>query len=365
MLTRLSFLVLVMLAAAVPASAQGVVRLALTGVPPILASPFLSDLEAAYRQGRYPLQLVYTEPTGRATSLRFQVELEWNGQPVLDVTSLPTTFNPGVSTLRTFADPFGVAFPGGYTGTVQRLRSDVREQVQQAGRLPDGRYQLTITPLVGVDGQLGVTLPAIAFFEVQTAEPPILLSPSDGDLLSATLPLFSWTPAQRVPAGVAVEYVLTIAELQPGQTPLQALRAGTPYFRQALLGLTTFPYTRAQVPFEGGRTYVWQVRVQDPLRRLTFLDDGETEIYTFRTPATAQGQAITWRYPLAAPVMEFAIADAEQRPGGLFVSGSYQGTVDGVPQTATFHGVLLDPVTLAIRSGEVRIGGRPLESVIR
>jgi hypothetical protein len=98
---------------------------------------------------------------------------------------------------------------------------------------------------------------------------------------------------------------------------------------------------------------------------LTFLDDGETEIYTFRTPAAPQGQTITWRYPLAAPVLEFVIADAEARAGGLFVSGSYRGTVDGVPQTAVFDNVLLDPVTLAILGGEVRIGGRPLESVIR
>lgn len=347
-----------------PAWAQGAAQVIVLGVPPVLTAPYLADQEVAYAQGQYPLQFIYNEPTGRSTTFRFRVQVELDGQLLVDVQSNPVTVAPGIHRMTTFATPLGVTFPGGFAAIRSQLPGDVRQQINQTGRLPEGEYVYTVE--AEADNAFGgvPSVPGSASFRVQLAEPPLLLGPVDGARLDQALPVFTWAPPQRVPVGTTVAYDLRIAEVLPGQTPYQALQANNPHVETTVSGQTTFVYTSAELPLERGAQYAWQITARDVLGRLPFTDDGRTDIYTFRRAGQAAEQ-IVWRYPRTDPIMEFEILDAEPVANGLRVDGEYEGLVDGQPMTATFDQVVLHPTLHTIIEGTVTLAdGRPLENII-
>ncbi|RMH66754.1 MAG: hypothetical protein D6685_04525, partial [Bacteroidetes bacterium] len=161
------------------ALAQGTAQVIVSGVPPILRSPLVADQVQAYRQGRYPIQFLFTQPSAAPQAFRFRFVLEKDGQVLAETTSEPTSFLPGVYTYRTLRDEPAVRFADRIEDLYDQLPPDLRDAVRQTGALPEGLYTLTLEPLAE-DNPLITTLPATVVFSVQYAQPPLLFTPADG-----------------------------------------------------------------------------------------------------------------------------------------------------------------------------------------
>jgi hypothetical protein len=93
---------------------------------------------------------------------------------------------------------------------------------------------------------------------IRTHNPPRLISPKDGAVLpeAQRTPLFTWLAPFPKPSG-HLTYSLTLAEVLPGQTPEEALRANPPWFTKT--GITGTDLQYAGTAFEKGKKYAWQV----------------------------------------------------------------------------------------------------------
>ena len=316
--------------------AQSTAQVQLIGVPSQLTAVEYTTLERNYRSGLYPIQFIYNNPSGRAATFRFEFRVRYNGSIVLEMTSDPTTFQPGVYTYRSFRDAPRVRFPGGQNALLQNLDSELRRRIIDNGRLPEGEYEVILEARPADPTRLISSLPGRAIVSARVAKPPVLIYPSNGAIVTELTPQFSWSPATGVPGGTVVQYVVRIVEMNAAQEPLRALRGNIPHVETVVSGTTTFTYLPSELPLEEGRRYVWQVTAQGQDGTLSFTEGGETEIYTFIFGDTSQ-EPYVWRYPSAtAPLFEVEIPDYVAVDFGISVSGVYSGNVKGEPVSFDF-----------------------------
>lgn len=347
------------------ARAQSTAQVQLIGVPPQLSAVQFNSLVRNYRAGMYPVQFIYNEPSGRAATFRFELRVRYNGNIVLEMTSDPTTFRPGVYTYRTFRDAPEVRFPGGLSTLLQNIDGPLRRRINNSGRLPEGEYEVVLEARPADPTRLISVLPGRATVTARVAEPPVLISPVNGARVTEPTPQFSWSPATGLPGGTAPQYVVRIVEMDAGQEPFRALRGNIPHVETVVAGTTTFTYLPNELPLEEGRRYVWQVTARDADGAVSFADGGETEIYTF-TYGSPQRDAYVWQYPSQAnPLFEVEISDYVSTDFGISVSGVYRGTVEGesvsfdfgtqgAPATFDVSGVAPN-ATLELTSGTVKL----------
>ena len=337
------------------AYAQGTAQVIVSGLPPVLESPYLSDLEQSYRQGRFVTQFIYTSQSRQPRSFRFQLSLDVNGERLIEMVSEPNEYEPGIHTYRTFDDPPAIQFPLSYGEWIAQLDASVDE----TGLLPEGDYVLTIEPIVEEEGALIPTVPGLALFNVRYAEPPVLLSPFDQSNLTTQFPIFSWAPITGMPASSTFEYELLIVEVLQEQTPYQALESNPEQVREVLINQTSFVYSMEQLPLEKGRTYAWQVHARDITERLPVLDRGETEFYTFTVNQEGLGSMLTsWSYPVNAPFLQYEFEDSfELDPSDteIFLDGRIPVLFNGLSSDAEFKQLLISAETQAIIEGSLTL----------
>lgn len=348
---------LLLLAGARGAAAQGSAQVVLTGLPPMLSSPLVTDLQRDYDAGRFGLQFIYLDRGGSPTDFRFIVEIEREGEEIARLRSEPLTFQPGVYHYNTFRDRPAIAFPGGFGDLLSRLPTETRGVLDRTGRLPEGTYTISVEAEPVDRDLLIASVPGFTTFEVRIAEPPLLLVPDDGTVVQGGVPLFTWTSATGIDAGSSLAYDLLIVEVLPGQTAYDAIATNDPHVETTLFDQTTFAYTPAELPLESGVTYAWRVGARDAAGVVPFIEDGLTEIYTFVYGDDAEpgGEVVPvrWKYPAVNPFVVFEIRDAVETTGGWLVDGRYEGEVAGEPMSAQFDDVVLAPETFELVRGRV------------
>lgn len=318
------------------ARAQGTAQVQFMGVPPQLSSVQVGTIERNYRAGQYPVQFVYNDPSGRAATFRFRFTVEYNGTVVLETTSEPTTVQPGVYVYRTFRDAPQVRFPIGARELLNDLDPSLQRRINKTGRLPEGEYVFTLDARPVDPNRLISSVPGRATASVRIAQPPTLVYPADGALVTEATPQFSWSPATGLPDGTMSAYTLRVVEMSPGQTPLQALRSNIPHVETVITGTTTFAYLPNELPLENGHRYAWQISARAATGSIPFAENGETEIYTF-TYGEHGRERYVWHYPSAEdPLIEVPISEYAEGQEGLTVSGVYSGTVKGETISADF-----------------------------
>ena len=337
------------------AQAQGNAQVLLTGIPPTLTSPYLADLERSYQQGLFRTQFIYISPNRQPQSFQFRLSLEHDGDVLIDMTSNPVVYEPGIHTYQTFDDEPAIQFPLAYSDWIGQLSSSVSE----TGILAEGTYTLRLEAEPTDPDALIPSIPGVAIFTVRYAEPPLLLTPFDGATLNSQFPVFSWTPITGVPPGSMIEYELLIVEVFPGQAPFEALAGNREHLRKALVEQTTSLYTLDELPLEQGKQYAWQVRAQDVLSELPLLDQGETEIYTFTVGAEGLGAMLSsWRYPIHSPFLEYEFENQLRLDPGdkeIYIDGQHSVKLLEIQTTATFHGLLVDVETQRIIEGSIEL----------
>jgi len=258
-------------------SAQGTTHISIGGIPPVLPSPFIDDIERNYLNGQYQIQLTYSSTSPQPTTFAYHISLIKDGETILEIRSDPVFYTPGIYHYRTFDNHPPVYFS---TNPLDEMSSGVLEQVIREGILPEGSYTLEIEARPIDPFSTITSIPGIAYFEVRLPQPPVLISPIEDAQIPPLFTAFSWTPV-RGPPGYQFEYELLIVEVIRGQTPLQAIEAN----REHVQVTTTQPlliYTQEYLELEPGKMYAWRVRAREINDLIPVSDDGKTEIYTFR-----------------------------------------------------------------------------------
>ena len=153
----------------------------------------------------------------------------------------------------------------------------LRDQIERTGRIPDGEYQFCVEVRAGIPESPGAQLAReCASFSITAPQPPSLLGPAAGDTVRVPYPTFLWTPV-TLGAGAQVRYHLRIAEVLPGQSPLDALNNVPQY--EADLTTTVASYPTSALPLEDSTRYVWQVQALDGAGQPVGERQGKSEVW--------------------------------------------------------------------------------------
>ncbi|TVQ92675.1 MAG: hypothetical protein EA393_03255 [Bacteroidetes bacterium] len=283
---RLIIIAIIFLTATVNLFSQSSTQVFIGGIPPILPSPYVNDLENNYYDGRYHVQFTYTSPNPEPVEFEWHVKLTYEGSLILDMVSDPVIYTPGVYFYRTFDEEPAIRFSG---NVLDLISGNLPEQVLRAGFLPEGGYLIEIEVLPTDPFEMIPAIPGMAYFEVRFPHPPILISPMDEGVASPFYTVFSWTPV--IPMGIPgmqFEYDLLVVELLRGQTPQQAIESNYEHINVTLTQ-PLFIHTPEHLPLEPGKTYVWMVTAREAFDQIPISDEGRTEIYTFKVGSLAGG----------------------------------------------------------------------------
>ncbi len=256
--------------------AQGTVQATVSGVPPVLSSPYVSDVERNYNQGRYSINIQYNNTDPDPVAFIIEVSLSRFGEELFRMSSNPVVYTPGSYYYSTFDDNPAVSFP---RDPLDLISGTLQEQVVREGIIPEGDYILEVEvrpedPFVMVS-----SVPSVTPFEVRFPQPPVLISPVDQGNAAPVFSVFSWTPVIGMP-NFQFEYEVLIVEVLEEQTPLQAIEANREHARITTMQPTLI-YTNEFLELEEDKQYAWQVRAREVGDLIPLSDQGRTEIYTF------------------------------------------------------------------------------------
>ncbi len=150
--------------------------------------------------------------------------------------------------------------------------------------LPEGNYKVCFEALDPTGNPLPTSKSCGNLITVKPVEPPQILMPECG----MTIPsndrqpiVFNWLPA--VEADRESEYVLRIVELaDPNRDPNEALLASTTpsFFEQVVIG-TSYYYGPADPIMEPGKTYAFQVYLNNATSRVQRINQGRSVVCHF------------------------------------------------------------------------------------
>lgn len=234
-------------------------------IPP-RPSPFISRWRTPPGQGQY--LLTYTGSTPQQVRYRFRLDRE--GTRVADGTSRESTI-PANAGSRVLTTPEAIDW-----GNVH-YDNALTTTTRATGRFPEGRYRLCIAT---IDRSNAVLAEACADFTIAALDQPRLTLPRDGDTSTTPNPTFSWIWVGSPLDGGSIRFQLTVVEVGPGKSPVDALRFGRPIL-QKITSDRIFNYGPTELPLEIGKNYAWQVALVDERGRP--LEDREafSEVRTF------------------------------------------------------------------------------------
>ena len=221
------------------------------------------------------LEVDYTSPSGNSFRL---AEGILKGNPSSDFPSgLTVIDNASVETI----------YPD---RRITFFDKDIENLLQQSKCLPPGTYDvcLTLYDITAAIGSSDFLTQTCYRRDKQMFSPLLLVSPFEGDEVSISLPLFTWTPVS--PINPNAMYRIQMVEMLANQTPFEAFRANPVFFERAGLFSNIFQYpveARTMLPCT---EYAWQVTyelqgtfVSQAFQRVPdFLQ--QSEIWTFYTP---------------------------------------------------------------------------------
>ena len=154
------------------------------------------------------------------------------------------------------------------------------------GGLPEGRYQLCIRAF-DYDNNTAISADEPAgcsnSFSVASLEPPIILSPFDGQDLSAAagqVLTFRWNyPVSSPPS---LQYKIRMVEVLGNKNPNDAIMtARQPYFFEKEVMTNMYVYNPADPQLTPGRRYALMVEAFDPYNTAVFRNNGRSEVISF------------------------------------------------------------------------------------
>lgn len=111
---------------------------------------------------------------------------------------------------------------------------------------------------------------------ISPLSPPLLNSPADKAVLQTAYPLFSWIPPTPLQMFDDLNYELTVVQVQPGQSSLEAIRYNTPVFIKTGTKQNFEAYPTSHAKLDTNKNYAWQV-----IAKNGFSYSAITEVWTF------------------------------------------------------------------------------------
>ena len=353
----------------------------ITGIPGVLPSPFLSDLEDDLVSGRYQGMLNYSprnlDMSAPPVEVAFHVRLYHNRELLVDERSLPAFFEPGPNFLSPIFDR--IEFESSLEDVLSGVRSSLQRQMIQTGALPEGDYRLELDAEV-LSGEQVRVVPGVALFSVTYPPPPQLITPGNRTNVAMGTPVFSWSPVlTRVP--VSLEYEFLLVQMFDGQGPEDAIDANRPHHEQTLMDVTSFVYTPDLFPLESGQSYAWMVRAFGAGEDVPVRNDGESEIFTFtydESPVKPEDIANLQEIPLVPGLARLInLGDLEVDDAGMFYElngrAEVEFTMDGLTDepirlSASVRGLTIQQTGLenpVIAGGEVDMRIDPVNEILQ
>lgn len=340
-------------------ASQNSVQLTVTGIPPVLYSPYITDLENNYNQGLFRMQVTYLSSNPEPVDFVYEVTASKDGEQLAFLVSEPVSYTPGTYFYQTFDDQPAIVFD---QAPLDQFPADLATKVLREGILPEGGYTIEIEIRPLDDFSMIATIPAFVYFEVRYPMAPMLVTPFDEGLVPPMYATFSWTPVFAIP-GFQFEYELLIVELFEGQNPQQALEANPAYIQETLLQ-PMFIHTPQFLPLEFGKSFAWQVIAREVQERIPISDDGKSEIFTF-TVGDLFG-VVDWDemesitlIPEFAEITNLSGLQVEPMPNGMMVNGFATLTLDFGAEGIVETTIDLQDLEIIITGSEtaVAIGG--------
>ncbi|HVX52379.1 MAG TPA: hypothetical protein VHB48_19630 [Chitinophagaceae bacterium] len=133
------------------------------------------------------------------------------------------------------------------------------------GRMPAGSYQLSLQ-LLDAQTLAPVSEETTRPFTLLSYQLPVLMLPQNEAVLAAEQArvaiTFRWTPLAPAPSQERISYMLQVFEIQPGQTPVQALRSNQPLLNKQVTGTTQYIWQPQlyMADSAANRKFIWTVQ---------------------------------------------------------------------------------------------------------
>lgn len=145
------------------------------------------------------------------------------------------------------------------------------------GMLPAGSYMACYSLLVVNDKEGNQPGEDCIPFAVEPVSPPLLNTPANESVLESRLPQFTWLPPAPLNMFNDLNYEMTLVEVRPGQSPLEAIQQNIPVYRAPRLRNMFVNYPAGAVALDTAKQYAWTI-----VARNGSLFAAQTEVWTFR-----------------------------------------------------------------------------------
>lgn len=241
----------------------------LLGILFVFAGNIQSQVVVQIKQpppGKLNVENLWSVTLKNTTQITYKVYLEGNLTESTDglifkATSAEFNLAPGTSTV-TVSDvsPISATFPV----------AKYKNVLMQTGDVPSGQYQVCVQVRQKTGADLGFQC---INHTVEQISAITLLGPAKDAEVAEKNPTFNWIPVVFNKPGY--QYTLTIAE-KIG-TPQQSIKV--PYFTKTQ-SQSLLPYPISAPLLEDGKTYYWQVTLQDPAGNI--VQSATSEIFSFK-----------------------------------------------------------------------------------
>ena len=173
-----------------------------------------------------------------------------SGQQVMSATTRTLSLMPGtIQTTNTFLGPI----------QYNVLSSAYYVDPSPAGLLPVGYFNVCYVVLDHVNDIVSKVGEECSDLLVEPLAPPTLQFPEDSAVLSMSRPVFNWLPPMPSFLFTDLRYDFELVEVNPNQSPSDAIQQNIPYYRQSDVSGTSFPYPATAPPLMEGKYYAWRV----------------------------------------------------------------------------------------------------------
>lgn len=174
-------------------------------------------------------------------------------------------------------------------------------QILKTGQLPEGTYELCVQAFTAsaMAGPVKVGS-ACTNFSITQAQAPVITSPADGQELNSMIAntVFAWTPPVGNIMGANIVYDLYVVKVPQGQSPNDAVnaavnfKANNPVIKNNLTSnqYVTQPYDLA---IDTNALYAVQVIARDVNKLVGFVNNGKSQVVTFRKGKTVSSKITT------------------------------------------------------------------------
>lgn len=146
-----------------------------------------------------------------------------------------------------------------------------------AGFLPTGVFNICYTVLKVESDYVDRLGEECETIEIEPISPPQLMIPMDEEQVEITRPFFAWIPPSPFNSLNGLLYDWVLVEVQPTQSPADALQQNIPVLSRQNIAYTNFQYPLSSPELDTSRRYAWRITAKNNL-----LPIANSEVWSFK-----------------------------------------------------------------------------------